>query len=126
MAPGSTNVGLPLVTDAAILFRKAVEGTVAIMTVVARQREELCETVEEANYLLDALIGPLNEASMRVERISRERIVLEKCAGESMRGINIIKHNLNNCINILAAGAKVLSWVAMDRRLPTREDAPNY
>ena len=84
--------------------------------------------VDGANRLLDAVVGPLNVAAKYVDDISRGNIPAK--ITESYNGdFNIIKNNLNNCIdniNALVADANMLSKAAVEGRLATRADAVKH
>jgi methyl-accepting chemotaxis protein len=84
--------------------------------------------VEGVNGMLDAVIKPLNVAADYVDKISKGAIPA-KITDTYNGDFNIIKNNLNNCIdniNALVADAGVLVKAAVEGKLATRADATKH
>ena len=81
--------------------------------------------MEGVNQTLDAVIGPLNVAANYVDKISKGEIpakITDNYNGE----FNVIKNNLNTCIdavNALVTDANTLAAAAVEGKLATRADA---
>ncbi len=86
------------------------------------------EIAENINKMLDAVIGPLNVAAKYVDDISKGNIP-SKITGNYNGDFNIIKNNLNTCIdavNALITDAGMLSQAAVEGKLATRADASRH
>lgn len=100
-----------LVADADMLCQAAVEGKLSTRADVSRHHGDFRKIVEGINHTLDAVITPLNMTASYIERISKGNIppkITEHYNGE----FNIIKNNLNQCIdtiNILIADMNNMS-----------------
>lgn len=84
--------------------------------------------IEGINATLDAVVGPLNIAAGCVERIAHGDIP-EKITDSYQGDFNIIKNNLNTCIdaiNMLVSDTTMLSHAALDGRIQTRVDASRH
>jgi methyl-accepting chemotaxis protein len=84
--------------------------------------------VDGVNRTLDAVINPLNVAVTYVDQISKGEIP-PKITDNYNGDFNIIKNNLNRCIdavNALVADASVLSKAAVEGKLATRADASKH
>ncbi|MDD5754061.1 MAG: hypothetical protein PHN45_04830, partial [Methylococcales bacterium] len=80
------------------------------------------------NQILDAIIQPLNVAASYVDNISKGNIPV-KITDTYNGDFNILKNNLNTCIdavNALVADANVLAVAAVEGRLATRADATKH
>ena len=86
--------------DARMLASAAQEGRLTSRADVARHQGEYRSIIEGVNQTLDAVINPLNVAAKYVEEISRGRIP-EKITESYNGDFNLIKNNLNTCIDAL-------------------------
>ena len=80
------------------------------------------------NDTLNAVIGPLNVAANYVDRISKGAIPA-KITDNYNGDFNILKNNLNTCIdavNALVADANMLAKAAVEGKLATRADATKH
>jgi len=80
---------------------------------------------EGVNHTLDAVIGPLNVAADYVDKISKGEIPV-KITSTYNGDFNIIKNNLNKCIdaiNLLVVDANTLAVAAVEGKLAMRADA---
>jgi len=111
--------------EADMLSKAAVEGRLATRGNVDKFKGGYREIVQGVNDTLDAVIVPLNVAAKYVDEISRGSMPAK--ITDSYNGdFNIIKNNLNNCIdniNALIADANMLSQAAVAGKLATRADA---
>lgn len=91
-------------------------------------RGDYANLIKGLNETLDAVIGPLNVAAKYVERISKGDMPPK--ITDAYRGdFNIIKGNLNQCIdniNALIADSNMLSKAATEGKLATRADATRH
>ncbi|PPC97956.1 MAG: hypothetical protein CTY35_06525 [Methylotenera sp.] len=88
----------------------------------------ILDTGKGINHILDAVIGPLNMAAGYVESFAKGNIP-EKIIKNYNGDFNIIKNNLNACIdalNLLVADANMLSQAAQDNRMDTRADVTKH
>nr|WP_319540305.1 methyl-accepting chemotaxis protein [uncultured Methanospirillum sp.] len=114
--------------DARMLSQAAVEGKLSTRAEVSRHQGEYRRIVEGLNKTLDAVIMPLNMTAEYVDKISKGTIppqITDTYAGD----INIIKNNLNNCINavnLLFNDVNFLSKATIEGRLDTRADATKH
>jgi methyl-accepting chemotaxis protein len=86
------------------------------------------EIVKGVNTTLDAIVGPLNVSANYVARISQGDIP-SKITDTYNGDFNILKGNLNTCIdaiNALVLEAAGLAKAAVDGKLATRADASKY
>ena len=80
------------------------------------------------NKMLDAIVQPLNVAADYVEHIAKGMIPT-KITDTYNGDFNILKNNLNTCIdavNALVSDADVLAVAAVEGRLATRADATKH
>ena len=114
--------------DARMLSQAAVEGKLSTRADISRHQGEYRRIVEGVNKTLDAVIMPLNVAAEYVDKISRGTIppqITDTYTGD----FNIIKNNLNNCINavnLLFNDVNFLSKATIEGRLGTRADATKH
>ncbi|WP_319578456.1 methyl-accepting chemotaxis protein [uncultured Methanospirillum sp.] len=114
--------------DARMLSLAVVEGKLSTRADVSRHQGEYRRIVEGLNKTLDAVIMPLNMAAEYVDKISKGTIppqITDTYTGD----INIIKNNLNNCINavnLLFNDVNFLSKATIEGRLDTRADATKH
>ena len=117
-----------LVADANMLAQAAVEGKLATRADAAKHQGDFRRIVDGVNTTLDAVIGPLNVAANYVDRISKGDIP-QKITDNYNGDFNVIKNNLNDCIekiNALVADANMLAQAAVDGKLATRADAGKH
>ncbi|MBP1909891.1 methyl-accepting chemotaxis protein [Methanolobus bombayensis] len=87
-----------LITDANMLETAAVEGRLDTRADASRHEGDFRKVVEGVNNTLDAVIDPLNVAADYVEQISKGEIP-EKITDEYQGDFNILKNNINDCID---------------------------
>lgn len=117
-----------LVTDARSLSEAAVQGRLETRADASRHEGDFRKVVEGVNSTLDSVIIPLNVAAKYVEEISLGKIP-EKISDEYQGDFNVIKVNLNRCIdavNALIADAVMLSNAAVEGRLSVRADVTRH
>ena len=117
-----------LVADAAMLSQAAIEGKLSIRADADRHQGDFRKIVQGVNDTLDAVIGPLNVAADYVDNISKGSIPT-KITNNYNGDFNVIKNNLNTCIdaiNALVADADMLALAAMEGRLETRADITRH
>ncbi|WP_319579504.1 methyl-accepting chemotaxis protein [uncultured Methanospirillum sp.] len=117
-----------LVADANILSQAAIEGKLETRADDSKHQGDFRKIVEGVNKTLDAVIDPLNVAANYVDNISKGKIP-PKITDTYHGDFNIIKNNLNTCIdavNALVADANMLSQAAIDGKLETRADANKH
>jgi len=117
-----------LIADTGSLVDSALAGRLATRADASRHQGDYRRIVEGFNRTLDAVIGPLNMAAACVERISRGEIP-PKITDEYSGDFNVIKNNLNLCIdsiNALVADASLLVDAAVSGRLSTRADSGRH
>ncbi|MDP2154252.1 MAG: methyl-accepting chemotaxis protein [Methylotenera sp.] len=88
----------------------------------------ILDTGKGINHILDAVIGPLNMAAGYVESFAKGNIP-EKITENYNGDFNIIKNNLNVCIdalNLLVTDASMLSQAAQDNKIDTRADVTKH
>ena len=117
-----------LVSDADVLAVAAVEGRLETRADATKHQGDFRKIVEGVNTTLDAVIIPLNVAASYVDNISKGAIPVK--ITDSYNGdFNILKNNLNTCIdavNALVSDADVLAVAAVEGRLATRADATKH
>ncbi|TPQ24667.1 PAS domain S-box protein, partial [Methylomonas koyamae] len=103
-----------LIADASMLSQAAVEGKLSTRADAGKHQGDFRKIVQGVNNTLDAVIGPLNVAADYVDKISRGAIPAK--ITDSYNGdFNVIKNNLNTCIdavNALVADANLLAQAA--------------
>jgi len=91
-----------LTQDAHMLSAAAVEGNLRARADAGKHRGDYRTIIEGVNRTLDAVIGPVHMAAEYVDRIGRGDIPVK--IEDTYRGdFNIIKNNLNACIDGLGA-----------------------
>ncbi len=117
-----------LVADAKMLSVAAVEGKLATRADASKHQGDFGKIVQGVNDTLNAVIGPLNVAGNYVDQISKGAIPA-KITDNYNGDFNILKNNLNTCIdavNALVADANMLAKAAVEGRLATRADATKH
>ncbi len=117
-----------LVSDANLLAIAAVEGRLATRADASKHQGDFRKIVVGVNDTLDAVINPLNVAANYVDNIAKGNIPAK--ITDSYNGdFNILKNNLNTCIdavNALVSDANLLAIAAVEGRLATRADASKH
>ncbi len=114
--------------DMDLLISAATQGKLNVRADADKYSGENGKLVREINQLLDTLIAPLNVAADYVDRIAKGDIP-SKITDSYHGDFNVIKNNLNNCIqnvNALVADAKMLAEAAVEGKLATRTDASKH
>jgi len=117
-----------LVADANLLAVAAVEGRLATRADATQHQGDFRKIVEGVNETLDAVIGPLNVAAKYVDDFAKGSIP-PKITDNYNGDFNVIKTNLNSCVdalNALVADAALLAQAAVEGRLETRADATKH
>ncbi|MBF0529319.1 MAG: methyl-accepting chemotaxis protein, partial [Deltaproteobacteria bacterium] len=123
-----TNAISPLVTDIRILSQAAIEGKLASRADASKHSGAFRDIMDGINNTLDAVITPLNVAANYVDRIGKGDIP-PKITDSYNGDFNVIKNNLNNCINninALIGDANMLAMAAVEGKLATRADATKH
>lgn len=114
-----------LVADAAMLAEAAEQGVLSTRADAVKHQGDFRKIVEGVNNTLNAVIGPLNVTANCVESISKGNIPAK--ISELYKGdFNVIKNNLNHCIeavNRLVDDASMLAQAAAEGRVSVRADA---
>jgi methyl-accepting chemotaxis protein len=87
-----------LVADANMLSNAAVEGKLETRADASKHQGEYRKVIEGVNNTLDAVVGPLKTAADYVDKISKG-IVPDKFTKASYGDFNILKDNINACID---------------------------
>ena len=117
-----------MVAEAANLEKAAIEGRLATRADASQYQGDYRKIVMGVNNTLDAVIGPLNVAADYVDKISKGAIPT-KITDTYNGDFNILKNNLNTCIdavNALIDDANLLAVAAVEGRLATRADASKH
>jgi methyl-accepting chemotaxis protein len=117
-----------MLVDAAMLSKAAVEGKLSTRADASKHQGDYRKVVQGVNDTLDAVIGPLNVAAKYVDDISKGQIP-GKITDNYNGDFNIIKQNLNRCIDVvtaLVADSVMLSKAAVEGKLATRADASKH
>jgi methyl-accepting chemotaxis protein len=88
----------------------------------------ILDTGKGINHILDAVIGQLNMAAGYVENFAKGNVPT-KITDTYNGDFNIIKNNLNACIdalNLLVADVNMLSQGAQDNKMDTRADVTKH
>ena len=117
-----------MAADAVMLSQAAVEGRLETRADATQHQGDFRKIVEGVNNTLDAVIGPLNVAAGYVDHFAKGNIPAK--ITDSYNGdFNIIKNNLNACVdalNLLVADANMLAQAAQQNRLDTRADVSKH
>ena len=117
-----------LITETNRLTTTAVEGKLSVRGDVSRFRGDFAKIVQGINNTLDAVITPLSMAASHVERIANGDIP-EKITDEYRGDFNIIKNNLNQCIDAitgLIAETNRLTTTSVEGHLSARGDVNRF
>jgi methyl-accepting chemotaxis protein len=125
----SINAGIRgMQEEAARLTAAAENGELSTRANADSVHFEFSGVMQGFNRVLDAVIHPLNVAADYVDRISKGNIP-SKITDSYKGDFNLIKNNLNRCIdavNALVADANMLSKAAVEGTLATRADATKH
>jgi len=105
-----------LIFDAKNMANAAVEGQLTIRATEQNHQGDFKKIIEGFNATLDSIVGPISFTAEYIDRISKGDIP-EKITIEFKGDINIIKNNLNKCIDGLQGlveANKVLNRLAVN------------
>ena len=111
-----------------LLCTETVNGNSLVRADADKYSGEFKKIIEGVNHTLDSILDPLNLAAIYVDCIARGDIPA-KITAEYKGDFNIIKNNLNTCIdNIgdLIADVNMLSDAAIKGKLSTRADESKH
>jgi methyl-accepting chemotaxis protein len=117
-----------LVADTGMLIDSAKEGRLDTRADSSRHQGDFAKVISGINETLDAVINPLNMAANYFDRISKGDIP-EKITEEYNGDFNVIKNNLNTCIdavNNLVDETSMLADAAIQGNLSKRADASKH
>jgi methyl-accepting chemotaxis protein len=117
-----------LVADTNILANAAAQGELSTRADASKHQGDFRKIVEGVNNTLDSVVGPLNFAADCVARIS-EGDIPDNITAHYNGDFNVIKNNLNICINSvnrLVTDANMLAEAAADGRITARADANQH
>ncbi len=117
-----------LIVDTDLLVQAALKGQLATRADAGKHGGDFRKIVEGVNATLDAVIGPLNISADYVDKISKGNIPA-KITDNYNGDFNVIKNNLNTCIDAvgaLVADANMLAKAAVEGKLETRADASKH
>ncbi|WP_088178458.1 methyl-accepting chemotaxis protein [Methylotenera sp. L2L1] len=117
-----------LVSEAINLENAAVEGRLNNRGDVTKYQGDFRKVVEGFNNCLDAVIDPLNVAAGYVENFAKGNIPA-KITDDYNGDFNIIKNNLNACVDalsLLVSDANMLAQAAQSHELDTRADVSKH
>jgi methyl-accepting chemotaxis protein len=117
-----------LLTETSKLIKAAQEGELTARANAVQFNGDWGTLVGGVNDLVDAFVKPINVTSEYVDRISKGDIP-SKITDTYLGDFNIIKNNLNNCIDIMNGLLKetnLLINAAQDGQLDTRADVSGF
>ncbi|HZX32262.1 MAG TPA: hypothetical protein VFF03_13005, partial [Rhodocyclaceae bacterium] len=100
-----------LTADANMLSQAAIEGKLATRADATKHQGDFRKIVQGVNDTLDAVIGPLNVAAGYVDRISKGDTP-PKITDAYNGDFNVIKNNLNTCIDAINQQAAAAQGIA--------------
>ncbi|MGC3998677.1 MAG: CHASE3 domain-containing protein [Anaeromyxobacter sp.] len=110
------------------LIAAALEGRLDYRADASRYEGGNARVIDGMNRMLDALTQPLKVAASYVDRIARGDVP-EKITAEYRGDFDLLKRNLNTCIdaiNALIADARQLAEAAVQGKLGVRADAGRH
>ncbi|MDD3148170.1 MAG: Cache 3/Cache 2 fusion domain-containing protein, partial [Candidatus Riflebacteria bacterium] len=128
VSSGINNVIELFKTEMSLLVQAAKNGKLATRGRAELINAEFRPILTGVNETLDAVIEPLNVAAQNFDRIARGDLP-PLITADYKGDFNLIKMNLNNCIEnirMLASDANVLAEAAVAGRLATRADASKH
>ena len=117
-----------LVNEAISMENSAIAGHLNNRGDVAKYQGDFRKVVVGFNNCLDAVVGPLSVAASYVDNFAKGNIPA-KISDHYNGDFNIIKNNLNACVdalNLLVADANMLAQAAQNHQLDTRADATKH
>jgi methyl-accepting chemotaxis protein len=117
-----------MVADANMLAQAAVEGKLATRADASKHGGDYRKIVDGFNRTLDSVVGPLNVSADYLDKISKGNIPA-KITDNYNGDFNLIKNNLNTCIdavNAMVADANLLAQAAVEGKLTTRADESKH
>jgi methyl-accepting chemotaxis protein len=117
-----------MIADTVMLAQAGVQGKLATRADVNKHQGDYRKVVQGVNDTLDAVIGPLNVSADYVDKISKGTIP-PKITDPYNGDFNLIKNNLNACIDAVHAlveDAEMLAHTAVEGKLSTRADAARH
>jgi len=100
-----------LVADAGVLAKAAVDGKLATRADASKHQGDFQKVVKGVNDTLDAVINPLNVAAGYVDRIAKGETP-PKITDTYNGDFNVLKNNLNACIDAINAQAMAAQGIA--------------
>jgi methyl-accepting chemotaxis protein len=100
-----------LVADAVLLAKAAVEGKLATRADATKHQGDFRKIVQGVDDCLDAVIGPLNVAANYVDQISKGAVP-PKITDSYNGDFNVLKNNLNTCIDAIGQQAVAAQGIA--------------
>jgi len=100
-----------LVADANLLAKAAVDGKLATRADASKHQGDFQKVVAGVNSTLDAVINPLNVAAGYVDRIAKGETPA-KITDTYNGDFNVLKNNLNACIDAINAQATAAQGIA--------------
>src|ERR1035437_2137838 len=113
-----------LVKDAHLLAKAAAEGKLDVRVSTSKHQGDFKKIIEGFNQTLDAVIMPLNEAALHINRISigdMPNLISKEYKGD----FNLLKNNINNLIqglNQIITKAKLIANGDLTVTLQKRSD----
>ena len=117
-----------LISDSKMLSQNALQGRLSARADASQHQGDFRKVVEGVNATLDAVIGPLNVAAKCVDDIAKGQVPA-KITDTYHGDFNIIKNNLNQCIdsvNALVTDTSMLADAARKGLLSARADASRH
>jgi methyl-accepting chemotaxis protein len=117
-----------LINDVDMLSQATVDGKLGIRADASQHAGDYRKVIEGVNQTLDAVIDPLNMAAGCVDNISKGNIP-EKITDEYHGDFNLIKNNLNQCIdavNELVSDSQMLTVAASYAQFDARADVSKH
>jgi methyl-accepting chemotaxis protein len=100
-----------LIADAIMLSHAAVKGELSTRADATKHQGDYRKIVEGVNATLDAVIGPLTVAATYVDSIAKGDIP-KKITDNYNGDFNVIKNNLNTCIDALEGLIEEMSFMS--------------
>ncbi|MCX8054771.1 MAG: methyl-accepting chemotaxis protein [Ignavibacteria bacterium] len=117
-----------LVQDSLMLVKAAEEGELKTRAEAIRHQGDFRKIIEGVNKTLDNVINPMNVAADFLHRVSNG-MELIKITDNYKGDFNVIKNNINTCIDILYSilgDTSMLAKGAVEGRLDIRADLSKY
>ncbi len=117
-----------LIVDTDLLVAAALKGELSTRADAGKHFGDFRKIVEGVNKTLDAVVGPLTVSADYVNKISKGDIP-PKITDNYNGDFNVIKNNLNTCIdavNALVRDANMLAQAGVEGKLAARADAAKH